>query len=89
VVESGGCCGSATPGCPSAFDGRWLILAGPHESATPADRWVATSEELAAAVDQAQAELEEFASMLEPAVVAFVGKDVVGRVARRLAGLEA
>jgi hypothetical protein len=69
------------------FDGRWLVLAGPHESDSPEARWAIAPDDLDAAVHRAQGELVEFASMLEPAVAAFVGKDVVGRAARRLAGL--
>jgi hypothetical protein len=69
------------------YDGRWLVLSGPHESEDPAPRWAVTPEDLERAVGQARAELERFADRLRPAVVALAGDEAAGLVASRLAGL--
>jgi hypothetical protein len=69
------------------YDGRWLVLGGPHESETPAARWAVTPDDLERAVGLAAVELEAFADRLRPAVAALVGDEAARLIARRLAGL--
>jgi hypothetical protein len=67
-------------------EGR-LGFSEPHESDSPVARWAVRPEELGQAIAAAEAELEDFACRLRPALDA-MGVAEAPRNARRLAGLE-
>ncbi len=69
------------------FDEGWLLLSGPHESDAPIARWAVKPEELGRAVVAAEAELEDFARRLLPALAACDGVAAPEVVTRQLAGL--
>jgi len=64
----------------------WLILSQPHEGDAPVAHWAVTPAELDRAVAEAEAEREEFARRLQPAVAA-LGMTDTAVIARKLAGL--
>jgi hypothetical protein len=69
------------------FDGKRLILGGPHELLEPADRWSVRPEELGRAVVTAEEELVGFASRLECLLTDLGAGQSAGDIARNLAGL--
>jgi hypothetical protein len=69
------------------FEAGRLVFSEPHESNSPVARWTVRPDELGRAVAAAEAELEDFARRLGPALAA-MGVLEIRRNARRLAGLE-
>ena len=64
-----------------------LVLSGPHESDSPVGRWAVSPDELRRALTAAEAGLEDFARMLERALMSLGSGDRAEGLARRLTGL--
>jgi hypothetical protein len=69
------------------FEGGFLVLSELHESDSPVGRWAVRPDELGRAISAAEAGLEDFARMLERALVTLGSGDRAEGLARRLAGL--
>jgi len=68
------------------YESPWLVISEPHESESPTARWAVKPDDLARAVSDAEAILEDFAVRLQPVLEA-MGVEKAENSARKLAGL--